>query len=34
MFYTYEQFVFMTEASTVQLKDSDRTKNTDNKKKN
>ncbi len=32
--YTYEEFVFVTEASTVQQNDSDRTKNTDNKKKN
>ncbi len=32
--YTYEAFVFVTEASTVQQNDSDRTKNTDNKKKN
>ncbi len=32
--YTYKKFVFMTEATTVQQKDSDRTKNTDNKKKN
>ncbi len=29
--YTYEEFVFVTEASTVQQNDSDRTKNTDNK---
>ncbi len=31
--YTYEEFVFVTEASTVQPNDSDRTKNTDIKKK-
>ncbi len=30
--YTYEEFVFVTEA--VQPSDSDRTKNTNNKKKN
>ncbi len=30
--YTYEEFVFVTEA--VQQSDSDRTKNTNNKKKN
>ncbi len=30
--YTYEEFVLVTEASTVQQNDSDRTKNTDNKK--
>ncbi len=29
--YTYEEFVFMTEATAVQQNDSDRTKNTDNK---
>ncbi len=32
--YTYEEFVFVTEASTVQQNDSDRTKNKDNKKNN
>ncbi len=32
--YTYEEFVFMTEATAVQQNNSDRTKNTDNKKKN
>ncbi len=30
--YTYEEFVFVTEATAVQQNDSDRTKNTDNKK--
>ncbi len=30
--YTYDEFVFMTEASAVQQNGSDRTKNTDNKK--
>ncbi len=29
--YTYEEFVFMTEATAAQQNDSDRTKNTDNK---
>ncbi len=29
--YAYKEFVFVTEASTVQQNDSDRTKNTDNK---
>ncbi len=29
--YTYEEFVFMTEATAVQQNDSDRTENTDNK---
>ncbi len=32
--YTYEEFVFVTEATAVQQNDSDGTKNTDNKKKN
>ncbi len=32
--YTYNEIVFMTEATAVQQNDSDRTKNTDNKKKN
>ncbi len=32
--YTYEEFVFVTEATAVQQNDSDRTKNTENKKKN
>ncbi len=32
--YTYEEFVFLTEATAVQQNDSDRTKNTNNKKKN
>ncbi len=32
--YTYEEFVFVTEATAVQQNHSDRTKNTDNKKKN
>ncbi len=32
--YTYQEFVFVTEATAVQQNDSDRTKNTDNKKKN
>ncbi len=32
--YTYEEFVFMTEATAAQQNDCDRTKNTDNKKKN
>ncbi len=30
--YTYEEFFFVTEATAVQLEDSDRTKNTNNKK--
>ncbi len=30
--YIYEEFVFVTEASTVQQNNSDRTKNTDNKR--
>ncbi len=30
--YTYEEFVFITEATATQQNDSDRTKNTDNKK--
>ncbi len=30
-FYTYEEFVFMTEATAAQKNDSDRKKNTDNK---
>ncbi len=30
--YTYEEFVFMTDATAAQQNDSDRTKNTDNKK--
>ncbi len=30
----YEEFVFMTEATAAQQNDSDKTKNTDNKKKN
>ncbi len=30
--YTYQELVFVTEASTVQQNDSDRTKNTDNEK--
>ncbi len=29
--YTYEEFVFVTEATAMQQNDSDRTKNTDNK---
>ncbi len=32
--YTYDEFVFVTEASTVQQNDSESTKNTDNKNKN
>ncbi len=32
--YRYKEFVFVTEATEVQQNDSDRTKNTDNKKKN
>ncbi len=32
--YTYQELVFVTEATAVQQNDSDRTKNTDNKKKN
>ncbi len=32
--YTYKEFVSMTEATAVQQNDSDRTKNTNNKKKN
>ncbi len=32
--YTYEELVFVTEATAVQQNDSDRTKNTNNKKKN
>ncbi len=30
--YTYKEFVFVTEASAVQKDDSDRTKNTDNRR--
>ncbi len=30
--YTYEEFVFMTEATAVQQNDSDKTKKTDNTK--
>ncbi len=32
--YTYEEFVFMTEATAAQQNDCDRTKNTDHEKKN
>ncbi len=32
--YTYEEFVFVIEATVVQQNNSDRTKNTNNKKKN
>ncbi len=32
--YTFEGFVFVTEATAAQQNDSDRTKNTNNKKKN
>ncbi len=32
--YTYKEFVFLTEATAAQQNDSDRTINTDNKKKN